>query len=464
MIDVVNPANNFTNTSTYQGIETESAQSLFGRYDLVLPNQAAINAPGLQLVPNTTTVFGNNGTTARNTASNLATNTSLNQFSNHQELLNDLYNVSDHLPVLADYNLVGVTPLWLAWTGGTGNWSAANKWHAGLVPNLAATEARIDTTISTAAASVTLDQNATAKDLLLGANATLTIPAGRTLTLAGPTPSTLAGTLTAAGTFSAAANVTNSGTLTIAGQQWTPGVTLSNTGSLTLNADAGYPASANLNLSSSAGTVTFNASQHLASLSLSGTAHATLPHAATATTLMTNALTLSGVATLDLADNTLTLRYTNSSPADLFRSFLFTAAVFSSSATTLTALAYTDTSTSITSSLALLGDINLDGKVNADDYTTLDRAFAKHLADPHWTDGDFNYDGQITPADYALIDQTFLSTQSPAFAPEFLAQRESQFGSAYVSQLLTSIPEPALPLSSILYSLSSLLLPRRRRP
>jgi probable HAF family extracellular repeat protein len=107
---------------------------------------------------------------------------------------------------------------------------------------------------------------------------------------------------------------------------------------------------------------------------------------------------------------------------------------------------------------ALYGDANLDGRVDADDYALLDRSFAKSLPDAHWTDGDFNYDGVVDAADYLLIDTTYLLTH-PA-SPDFLSQRQAQFGPAYVQSLLTSIPEPT---SFAACGLAAFLVTRRRR-
>jgi hypothetical protein len=103
------------------------------------------------------------------------------------------------------------------------------------------------------------------------------------------------------------------------------------------------------------------------------------------------------------------------------------------------------------------GDANHDGLVNADDYAIIDRAFAKHVADPRWTDGDFNSDGTLTAADYTLIDTEFARTHP--LSPEFLAARQAEFGPDYVANLLTSVPEPAalVPLAACLPVL------RRRR-
>ena len=137
-----------------------------------------------------------------------------------------------------------------------------------------------------------------------------------------------------------------------------------------------------------------------------------------------------------------------------------------------TAIAYADASllnttnfsgTPVDSTTLLLkytyyGDANMDGRINADDFALIDRGFAKHLTG--WTNGDFNYDNSVTPADYLLIDRVF-AQQSGPLSPSFLAMRESQFGDAYVSQLLASVPEPSS-LTCLLAGLA--FLTRRRRP
>jgi T5SS/PEP-CTERM-associated repeat protein/autotransporter-associated beta strand protein len=103
------------------------------------------------------------------------------------------------------------------------------------------------------------------------------------------------------------------------------------------------------------------------------------------------------------------------------------------------------------------GDADLDGLVDPDDYTLLDRARAMN-ASPSWTTGDFNYDNTIDAADYLLIDRSF-ALQGGPLSPAFLAGREAQFGADYVAGLLTSIPEPALAA----FPLTASLVGRRRR-
>lgn len=119
--------------------------------------------------------------------------------------------------------------------------------------------------------------------------------------------------------------------------------------------------------------------------------------------------------------------------------------------------------TDIVAKLTYFGDLNLDGRVNGDDYVMLDRYVAIHglgaTTDARWVDGDVNYDGSVTSADYLLTDTAF-GLQTGTLSPDFLAARQAQFGGAYVTQLVAAVPEPA---SVGLVAAGSLLALRRRR-
>ena len=106
----------------------------------------------------------------------------------------------------------------------------------------------------------------------------------------------------------------------------------------------------------------------------------------------------------------------------------------------------------------LPGDANVDGTVNADDFALIDKGFAAHLAG--WSNGDFNGDGVVDQNDYLIIDAAFLQ-HGGADPAALLAERESQFGTAYVQELLASVPEPAS-LAACGFALLPLL--SRRRP
>jgi autotransporter-associated beta strand protein len=99
------------------------------------------------------------------------------------------------------------------------------------------------------------------------------------------------------------------------------------------------------------------------------------------------------------------------------------------------------------------GDANLDGKVNADDYASIDLYSTVPGADT-WNHGDFNYNGVINADDYALIDN---NVQNINYVPYWTT--DAVRGFAAESSGLTAVPEPALGLAGI----ALLPLMRRRR-
>jgi len=81
------------------------------------------------------------------------------------------------------------------------------------------------------------------------------------------------------------------------------------------------------------------------------------------------------------------------------------------------------------------GDANLDGKVDASDYTRIDNGCLNHLTG--WFNGDFNYDGIINGSDYTLIDNAFNTQGAQISAQTMVATAEIE--------AVTPVPEPALP-------------------
>jgi hypothetical protein len=105
-IDTLNPANNWTSTSSFQTLLTESATQLKFRDDLQLVSGPMLNQPGLQLVAGTTTPIGNNGSTAYGAAVNSPGNTALSDLPNQAAVFTALTTATDHLPLVADYVVV----------------------------------------------------------------------------------------------------------------------------------------------------------------------------------------------------------------------------------------------------------------------------------------------------------------------------------------------------------------------
>ena len=88
------------------------------------------------------------------------------------------------------------------------------------------------------------------------------------------------------------------------------------------------------------------------------------------------------------------------------------------------------------------GDLNLDGRINADDYFYIDQGFLQKPTPPKYHDGDFNFDGKINADDYFLIDQAFLNQQGqvlsapkPALAATATATKKTASRASVFSQL-----------------------------
>jgi GH43 family beta-xylosidase len=193
-----------------------------------------------------------------------------------------------------------------------------------------------------------------------------------------------------------------------------------------------------------------------------------LPDGTAGATSRVTMLAIAAGGRLDLTDNDMVIDYAATSPAETVRQYLFdgraggswagTTGILSSAAAAdpqrRTTIGYLENSLfgattfsgQLVDATALLlkytwyGDANLDGRIGVDDYTRLDRGFARGLSG--WGNGDFDYNGTVNAADYFLIDTVF-GVQNGSLTPEFLAGRQAQFGDAYVATLVATVPEPA---------------------
>lgn len=184
------------------------------------------------------------------------------------------------------------------------------------------------------------------------------------------------------------------------------------------------------------GNILFNASQNFSSLSLdTGASAATV--ASGNLVLRTNNLTVYGTSRLDLANNTMILDYTGTSPASTLRGYLTagrnggawngSTGIVSSSVAGLSggAIGYGEASailganggtfagqsvdaTALLIRTTYLGDANLDRTVNAADFVLLSNNFGRTGA--AWNQGDFNYDATTDAADFVLLSNNFGKT------------------------------------------------------
>src|SRR5262249_13761919 len=190
---------------------------------------------------------------------------------------------------------------------------------------------------------------------------------------------------------------------------------------VSVNTDASHPAD-----------VTFNGTeQHIASLTANTGGTATVA-AGGNKVLITQALSLSGTATLDLTDNDMIVDYTSGSPISTIRSLIKNAydggawdqpGIKTSLGDALdpktTALGYADNATdffaprtvfsgvSIDSTSVLVkytyqGDLDLDGDADGADIGTWATNFTGELGGTgtkKWTQGDWDYDGDVDGVD-----------------------------------------------------------------
>ncbi|HZZ28864.1 MAG TPA: dockerin type I domain-containing protein [Pirellulales bacterium] len=108
-IDTANPTNDWTDSSSapqFWPLHSESATSIKFRDDLQLVTNPTITLPGTQLISNTLTPFGNNGSVNYGGNVSSGSNTALSDLPNRTTILGDLTTDTDHLPVMADYTIV----------------------------------------------------------------------------------------------------------------------------------------------------------------------------------------------------------------------------------------------------------------------------------------------------------------------------------------------------------------------
>jgi predicted outer membrane repeat protein len=152
-----------------------------------------------------------------------------------------------------------------------------------------------------------------------------------------------------------------------------------------------------------------------------------------------NSISLGNAATLDIADDSLTINYgTNADPAPTIASLIssaytngtWTGPGITSSASlnqpaNVTSVGYYDNGSSVTIRRTWYGDANVDGVINADDLSLM--MLAQTGAGPQpatrWQDGNFNYGTQITADDWskfayvnAYAKGQNIATATPALA------------------------------------------------
>ncbi|HEX5470997.1 MAG TPA: hypothetical protein VFW73_03880, partial [Lacipirellulaceae bacterium] len=102
--DTLNPENDWTTSSTFKGLLTESASFVQYRDDFQFVTDSMLNDPGMQLVANSLTAFGNGGGIYHKSVTSSGNSAALTDLLNRSAVLQALTTATDHLPMVADYS------------------------------------------------------------------------------------------------------------------------------------------------------------------------------------------------------------------------------------------------------------------------------------------------------------------------------------------------------------------------
>jgi autotransporter-associated beta strand protein len=108
----------------------------------------------------------------------------------------------------------------------------------------------------------------------------------------------------------------------------------------------------------------------------------------------------------------------------------------------------------------LLGDANLDGFVNGEDFTILASNFNQSVTG--WDQGDFNYDGSVNGEDFTLLAANFNQGASGAASAGDFAALDAFAEANGLSLPASNVPEPAS-LGFLLFGAVGILARRHRR-
>ena len=220
-----------------------------------------------------------------------------------------------------------------------------------------------------------------------------------------------------------------------------------------------------------------------------GSQSANVPVTAPTSNVNITSLSITGAGTLDIGNNHIIIDYSGVDPIASIAAWIASGAYAGGTTITWTGTGITSSNAQINSGsygigyadsadsgnpagldptllsgqieimYTLLGDANLDGKVNGTDFNLMATNFNQAVS-AGWDKGDFNYDGKVNGSDFVLLADNFnqFASQSAASAAD-LAALDSFAASNGIN--LSNVPEPGC--AGIMMMAGLGMLRRRRR-
>ena len=288
-------------------------------------------------------------------------------------------------------------------------------------------------------------------------------------------------TISGAGGIAGTGSLTKSGTrtLTLSTANTYSGGTIVSNGLLEIEPTSSTTSA----LPTGALTISGNGIVQLATNVTQGSQSANVPFTAPASNVNVTSLSITSNGTLDIGNNHLIIDYTGSDPIVSIAAWIATGAYGNGTTVTWTGTGITSSAAASNPSYGigyadsadpgnpaglapgqievmytLLGDANLDGKVNGTDFNLMATNF-NQMVTAGWDKGDFDYNGKVNGNDFVLLADNFnqFASQSAVSAAD-QAALDSFAAANGIS--LANVPEP---MSAGMMMVAGVGILRRRR-